>query len=68
MSESRRVTARDLGDEIFGQLEIPLRAGHADVAQIGREGGEPAVQRGLLPIPQGQAEDGKRVPLMPVPA
>ena len=62
MPEPRRVTAGEVSDDIFGQLEVALRAGNAHVPKVGGQRRQEVPEQGLLAVPQGQAEDGKRVP------
>ena len=60
MPEPRRVTANEVSDDVVGQLEVALRAGDAHVPEVGGQRREEVPERGLLAVPQGQAEDGKR--------
>ena len=66
MTEPRRVTVREVGDDVFGHLEVALRAGDVHMPEVGGQRRQEVSERGLLSIPQCQAENCKRVAIIPI--
>ena len=66
MPEAHRVAVREVGGDVFGQLEVPLGADDAHVPEVGGQRRQEISGGSLLAIPQGQAKDGERVAVIPI--
>ena len=66
MPEAHRVAVRELGGDVFGQLEVSLGADDAHVPEVGGQRRQEVPGGGLLAIPQSQAKDGERVAPIPI--
>jgi len=64
--EARGVAVREVGGDVLGQLEVALGAGDADVPEVGGQRRQEVSEWSLLAVPQGQAEDSKRVSVIPI--
>ena len=57
--------AHDLSRDFLREVQIALRAAQPDVPEVCGEGGKPCAEIHALLVPEQEAHNGERVPLMP---